>query len=237
MAAYMNTVALLARKGGAGKTTCAIHMGALAQAAGQRVLFFDLDPQRSLATWWQSRTADMPPLIETDAGRLAALLEDAAREGYDLAVVDTPPAVTFDTARVAALASLVLIPLRPSILDIYAVESTAAVVQTAKAKALLVLNACMPPTGAGEAPTTTEARTALKGMALPVAATALAQRMDYTRALNNGEAVTEFAPASKAAAEITRLWREVHQEMSDDPQTDRSRRSDGEEATAGATSA
>lgn len=47
-------------------------------------------------------------------------------------------------------------------------------------------------------------------MATPVAATALAQRMDYARALNSGEAVTEFAPASKAAAEITRLWHEVH---------------------------
>jgi chromosome partitioning protein len=237
MAAYMQTVALLARKGGAGKTTCAIHMGALAQAGGQRVLFFDLDPQRSLATWWQSRAADTPPLIETDPARLADLLGEADREGYDLAVVDTPPAVTFDTARVAALASLVLIPLRPSILDIYAVESTAAVVRTTRTPAILVLNACMPPTGAGEAPTTLEARAALKGMTLPVAATALAQRMDYARALNSGEAVTEFAPASKAAAEITRLWHEVHQEMSHDPQTDRSRRCDGEEARAGAAGA
>jgi chromosome partitioning protein len=158
----MKIVALLARKGGAGKTTCAIHMGALAQADGQRVLFFDLDPQRSLATWWQSRTAATPPLVETDANRLADLLGEADHEGFDLAVVDTPPAVTFDTARVAALASLVLIPLRPSILDIYAVESTAAVVRTTQARALLVLNACMPPTGAGEAPTTVEARTALK---------------------------------------------------------------------------
>src|SRR6516165_4311710 len=83
MAACMKTVALLARKGGAGKTTCAIHMGALAQADGQRVLFFDLDPQRSLATWWQSRPSETPPLIETDANRLAELLQEAQREGYE----------------------------------------------------------------------------------------------------------------------------------------------------------
>jgi Flp pilus assembly CpaE family ATPase len=38
--------------------------------------------------------------------------------------------------------------------------------------------------------------------------------MDFTRALNSGEAVNEFAPASKAAAEMRRLWREVQQEMS-----------------------
>jgi chromosome partitioning protein len=209
----MKTVALLARKGGAGKTTCAIHMGALAQADGQRVLFFDLDPQRSLATWWQSRPSETPPLIETDANRLAELLQEAQREGYELAVVDTPPAVTFDTARVAGIADLVLIPLRPSILDIYAVEGTAAVVKASRTPAMLVLNACAPPTVTGEAPTTIEARMALKDMAVPIAAAALAQRMDYARALNSGEAVTEFAPTSKAAAEITRLWHEVHQEI------------------------
>jgi chromosome partitioning protein len=185
--------------------------------------------------WWQSRAAGTPPLVETDAGRLAELLREADREGYDLAVVDTPPAVTFDTARVAGLADLVLIPLRPSILDVYAVEGTAAVVRTTRTPAMLVLNACMPPTVTGEAPTTTEARAALKDMAVPVAEAALAQRMDYARALNSGEAVTEFAPASKAAAEITRLWREVHQEIAHDQETDGARRGHGEEADARAS--
>src|SRR4051812_25135325 len=125
----MKSVALLARKGGVGKTTCAIHMGVLAQSAGLKVVFVDLDPQRSLAAWWRSRIADTPILIESDARRLEDVLRAAEVEGYDLAVVDTPPAVTFDTARVAAAVGLVLIPLRPSILDIYAVESTAAVVK------------------------------------------------------------------------------------------------------------
>jgi chromosome partitioning protein len=223
--------------GRAGKTTLAIHMGALAQAEGLRVMFFDVDPQKSLATWWRSRESETPPLIETDATRLAELLREAEREGYDLAVVDTPPAVTFDTARVATLADLVLIPLRPSILDIYAVESTAAAVRTTRIPALLVLNACAPPTVTGEAPTTTEARAALKGMATPVAATALAQRMDYARALNGGQAVTEFAPTSKAAAEITRLWHEVHQEILHDTKAHRTRRRDGEEARTGTSRA
>ena len=45
----MQVLSLLARKGGAGKTTAAIHMGVQAQATGRRVLFVDLDPQRSLA--------------------------------------------------------------------------------------------------------------------------------------------------------------------------------------------
>ena len=210
----MKTLALLSRKGGAGKTTCAIHMGVLAQSAGKRVIFIDLDPQRSLSTWWQSREADTPGLIETEAGRLGAILEAAKGEGYDIAVLDTPPAVTFDTARVAGLVDLALIPLRPSILDIYAVTSTADVVRATKTKALLVLNACPTPRGAFEASTTMEARKALKDVRIPIATASLAQRMDYTRALNGGEAVNEFAPTSKAAEEMQKLWREVQRSLS-----------------------
>jgi chromosome partitioning protein len=209
----MMSVALLARKGGVGKTTCAIHMGVLAQAAGLKVAFFDLDPQRSLTAWWRSRTADTPILVESDARRLSEVLKVAADEGYDLAVVDTPPAVSFETAQVAGVVDLVLIPLRPSILDIYAVAGTAAVVKATTADTLLVLNACYPPQGMGEAPTTVEARKAMKGMSLPVAKASLSQRMDYTRALNDGEAVNEFAPGSKAAIEVERLWREVSRRL------------------------
>lgn len=205
----MRTIALLARKGGAGKTTCAIHMGVLAQEAGLKVLFFDLDPQRSLSTWWHSREAETPGLIETDARQLPARLKMAKSNGYDLAVLDTPPAVTFDTAQVAGISDLVLIPLRPSVLDIYAVASTADVVRATKTAGLLVLNACPPPRSTQEAATTVEARRALASAGIPLASTSLAQRMDYTRALNGGEAVTEFAPASKAAQEMNELWLEV----------------------------
>jgi hypothetical protein len=37
--------------------------------------------------------------------------------------------------------------------------------------------------------------------------------MDFTRALNDGEAVNEFAPGSKAAQETERLWREVQRRL------------------------
>ena len=182
----MKTIALLARKGGAGKTTVAIHAGVLAQEAGMRVLFLDLDPQRSLSAWWNNRAAETPGLIETDARQLKSRLELAQANSYDLAVIDTPPAITFETSTVAVLADLALIPLRPSVLDLLAVSSTADVVRASKTPGLLVLNACPAPRGSSEAMTTLEARTALSSAGIPVAATSLTQRIDYTRALNGG---------------------------------------------------
>jgi chromosome partitioning protein len=209
----MKAIALLARKGGVGKTTCAIHVGVLAQSEGLKVAFIDLDPQHSLTAWWHSRAAGTPILLDTTGRRLNDVLQAAAAEGYDLTVIDTPPSVTFETAKIAGIADLVLIPLRPGILDILAVGSTAEVVLATKTPALLVLNACVPPREMGEAPTTIDARRALTGTAIPVAETSLSQRMDYTRALNDGEAVNEFAPGSKAAIEMERLWREVHRRL------------------------
>ncbi len=209
----MKTVALLARKGGTGKTSVAIHMGVLAEAAGRKVTFLDLDPQKSLTEWWNGRIHSTPNLIAGDVRQLPALLKVASDGGFDLTIIDTPPAVSFETALVAATADLVLIPLRPSILDIRAVDSTAAIVRSSKTRALLVLNACLPPQMLGEASATLDARKALEALEMPVAATSLAQRVDYQRALNDGEAVNEFAPDSRAAAEMKRLWAEVEQEL------------------------
>jgi hypothetical protein len=49
---------------------------------------------------------------------------------------------------------------------------------------------------------------------MPVAEASISQRMDYTRALNDGEAVNESSPGSKAAIEMERLWREVQRRLS-----------------------
>lgn len=209
----MQVLAILARKGGAGKTTIAVHMGVQAQAGGRRVLFCDLDPQRSLGGWWRLREAATPELVETDARQLLGVLRSAEAEGVDLVVVDTPPAVAFDTLQVAKLSALALIPLRPSILDIQAVASTADVVRTAGIPALLLLNACPAPRGIGESSVAADARSALHDYPAPVARNVICDRRDFARALNGGEAVNEFAPGSKAAAEMRRLWAEIEEHL------------------------
>ena len=66
----MPSIALLAQKGGAGKTTLAVH---LAVIAGPGTLLADLDPQRSAAGWWESRDADYPGLAVGEAARAEAV--------------------------------------------------------------------------------------------------------------------------------------------------------------------
>lgn len=47
----MKTVAIAVQKGGAGKTTIAVHLAVAAQQAGLRVALADTDPQGSAKAW------------------------------------------------------------------------------------------------------------------------------------------------------------------------------------------
>lgn len=202
----MHVLAVLSQKGGVGKTTLTVHLAVQAARGGLKVLLVDLDPQRSLAAWWRMRSADEPQLVETVPSRLSDILEAAKGEGIDLVVVDTAPSVSGDTARVAGLANLALIPLRPGVLDLLAIRTTADAVRTTPTAGLLVLNAVPAGRGETEAALTADARSALAGYGFPVAEVAIVDRRDFSRALNSGEAVGEFAPDSKAAVEVARLW-------------------------------
>ena len=52
---FMQIITVLSEKGGAGKTTLAIHLAARASADGRRALLIDLDPQGSAALWGDRR--------------------------------------------------------------------------------------------------------------------------------------------------------------------------------------
>lgn len=208
----MKVLGLLARKGGAGKTTLAIHFAVMAQQAGRRVLLVDLDPQRSSAGWWRARDADTPQLVETEPGKLQSILDAARTDGVDLVVLDTRPSVEADAVQVAMLSDVIVVPTRPAILDLRAILETLNIVKGSR-KAHVVLNACPASRGTVEASAATEARQALKAFGVPVAPTTITQRAAFSHALVGGLAATEAEPRGKAAAEIRALWRYIEKEL------------------------
>ena len=210
----MKVLGLLSRKGGVGKTTLAIHLAVAAQQAGQRVLLIDLDPQKSAAAWWQARTDSTPALEVAEPGMLSALMDTARGAGIDLTVIDTRPSVEADAVQVATLSDYLLVPTRPAIMDLRAILGTLDIVKGGRNRASIVLNACPPARGVGEASSTSDARKALKAFGVPVSPVSIVQRAALSHALLEGKAIMESDPDSKAATEIRALWRYVAKEMS-----------------------
>lgn len=72
------TIAIVSQKGGAGKTTLAIHLAAAANRAGQVSLVIDTDPQASASQWAEWRQGAPPEVIDSAPPRIAAKIEAAA---------------------------------------------------------------------------------------------------------------------------------------------------------------
>ena len=87
----MKTLAIVSRKGGAGKTTIALHLAVAAEAMGLTVAVFDLDPQASAALWGDRRGEGGPAVVPAQASRLGLLLDQARAQEADLVILDTAP--------------------------------------------------------------------------------------------------------------------------------------------------
>src|SRR4051794_30384616 len=123
----MRTITLVTQKGGAGKTTLAASLAVAAAQAGEKVIALDLDPQGSLASWGDTRTAETPAVDRVGSdklGQLPAILTALEKEGVTLAGLDTAGVENTSGNIAMRSASLCLIPARPSRLDLQATLPT-----------------------------------------------------------------------------------------------------------------
>jgi len=202
----MQTICLLAQKGGTGKTTLCLHLAVLANELGHDAVVLDIDPQASASAWQRRRQADLPEVIRGRAQDLAGTLKDLEEQGRKLVLIDTAPHSSHEAATAVMSADLVLIASRPAILDLEAIGESVKIVKREKAHAAVVLNACPPPHLFGETAIVREAREALEFYGLPVSPVSISQRAAFSHALIDGHAVTEYERKGKAAAEIRSLW-------------------------------
>jgi len=197
----MKVIAFASQKGGSGKTTLAGHIAVEAQRSGAGpIAVLDLDPQGSLTLWWQARDSEEPTLLRTAEARLAEDLARLEKDGAQLVVVDTPPAITETIARVVSAADLVVIPTRPSPHDLRAAGATVQLCDRLQKPIIFAINGAAP-----RARITTEAVIALSHHGA-VAPTIVHQRVDFASSMIDGRTVMEIASQTRSAEEIAGLW-------------------------------
>ena len=204
----MQIITLAAQKGGVGKTTLAVNLAVAAQAAGIRTALFDLDPQESATAWSERREAELPHVEPISARRLDQAIDAAEANGFALTIIDTPPAAGAEAAAAAQRADLVVIPCRPSLIDLDAIKRTSQLITSTGRTGVVVLNAA-PPTAST---LLDDARTLAEATGLRVARTVLRERSAYRAAWPYGLGVIEHEPKGKAAQEVAAL----HKHLLDD---------------------
>jgi chromosome partitioning protein len=203
MDVVMPTIAIISQKGGAGKTTLALHLAAAAQEAGAVSLVIDTDPQAT-ASQWAAWRGDLPPeVIDSPPPRLAAKVAQATAQGAKVIVIDTPPHADSAARAAVEVADLVLIPCRPSAFDLSAIQTTAKLVQLLRKPAFVVFTA-----GPPNAPRIyQEAGELVEGYGTPPCPVLLPDRAAYRHASAEGRSVMEFEPTGKAAEEVRDIYK------------------------------
>ena len=202
----MKVVSVIAQKGGTGKTTLCLAIACAAVRDGFTAAVIDLDPQASATTWGDRRDSELPVVVGAQPPRLARILEAAADQGVDLAVVDTAPRVEQSAVAAAKAADLVVVPSRPAVYDLETVAATIDLVRAvAPATRLLCVLNGVPPRG----PRQPQARQVLDDMNIPVCEAALGLRAAIDYAAAGGASAQEYEPRGKAAAEIADVYESI----------------------------
>ena len=202
----MQTISLLAQKGGTGKTTLALSLAVAAVQAGRTVAVIDLDPQASAGNWADRRALkEAPAVVSAHVPRLLSVIDTARQNGVDLLLIDTPGKSEQAALAAAKAADLVLIPCRPQIYDIETLAATKEIIELAGGRPTFVILNAVPPQGRRHE----EAKTAIEEMGLAVCPVAFVQRAAFGDAPNAGQSATEFEPGGKAAQEISLVYKFV----------------------------
>jgi chromosome partitioning protein len=200
----MKTIVITSQKGGSGKTTLAAHLAVEAERAGDGPAWLiDTDEQATLSQWHERRDHETPQRAEMPFSRLAEGLANLAAREAAYCFIDTAPTISAQSAAIIGLANLVLIPVRPSPADLWAVSETVALVKEAGKPFLFVITQAKP-----QASITAQTVAALSQHGR-VAQAFVVDRVPYAGAMTGGRTAPELAPRSPAAAEISGLWGHV----------------------------
>jgi chromosome partitioning protein len=203
-------ITIAQQKGGSGKTTVAAHIAvASAWHHNLKVAILDTDPQGSLGRWFMTRAehgndTNLNLTFRTASAWGARYEAQALARNHDIVVIDTPPKMGVDGRPAIETADLVVIPVAPSPVDLWATEPTIEMTRGEKKQSLVVLNRADQ-----RARLTGKISEALKALNTVAAKTMIGNRVIFASSMGEGRTALEAERSGIAAHEMCKLVDEI----------------------------
>ena len=200
----MKVIGILNQKGGVGKTTLSTCLAVAFEKKKKKVAILDLDPQATSCFWADARQQDYPAVVSIQPIRLNAMIKGAEDSGTDVIIIDGAAIqrdISYDVARVS---DFVLIPTKPAVFDVTAMQDTIKALQKHDTKYSVILNMVSP-----RGCELDDFKKLTEELNIPLCPVAIGNRKDFFRSQNMGLAVQEFNDKGKASKEISGVYKYI----------------------------
>ncbi len=203
-------ISVTSLKGGVGKSTIAQNLAVCMAHNGYKVCIADADTNQSSLRWSSLRSDELPiiPAFGTPEKTLSANIKQLALD-YEIVIIDGTPTLDKITSKIILLADMLLVPILPSGLDIWATEQFLERYEDAKIEkekdipAYMILNQYQ-----SNITFNREVKEALTETSIQLFNSTLRPRTAYREVIIQGKGVFEYKD-EKAKNEFLDLYNEV----------------------------
>ncbi len=185
-------------KGGVGKSTVTQNLAVCFAHKGYKTCIVDTDYELQTSTKWAAERPDDLPAVPTFAVKNDELSKRvvALKKDFDIVIIDGTPALFELSTRAIILSDVVILPILPSIADIWTLEKFMSGYEEARSakesmgatvEAHILLNKFNENLNLDK-----EAVEVLRGFDIPVLAATLATRIAYREVMPQGKGVIEY---------------------------------------------
>lgn len=203
-------ISITSLKGGVGKSTLAQNIAVCLAHNGYKVCIADADTNQSSLRWSALRSESLPtiPAFGVPERTLAANIKQLAKD-YEVVVIDGTPSIDRVSSKIILLADLLLIPMLPSGLDIWATELFLERYEDAKVEKEKEIPAYMIMNQYSDRLTfNREVKEAVTDMGVELFDSSIHSRVAYQEVIVRGLGVIEYKD-EKAKSEMLELYNEL----------------------------